>query len=64
MEAASTTAAHAVIEADATSDRVAALTTAVARVGGIVKLITDIAGQTNLLALNATIRSLDKALGA
>jgi methyl-accepting chemotaxis protein len=36
---------------------IARLTTASHRIGGIVKLISEIAGQTNLLALNATIEA-------
>jgi methyl-accepting chemotaxis protein len=36
---------------------IARLTDASQRIGGIVKLISQIAGQTNLLALNATIEA-------
>ena len=47
----------AVGEADETLSLVRELSTAVARIGDVVGLITSIAGQTNLLALNATIEA-------
>ena len=47
-------AATAARESDAT---VVGLNEAAARIGDVVKLISDIAGQTNLLALNATIEA-------
>jgi len=40
-----------------TSDRVAELSTAAARIGDVIGLINNIADQTNLLALNATIEA-------
>jgi aerotaxis receptor len=48
---------RAVAEAHATNERVKGLTEAAARIGDVVRLITDIASQTNLLALNATIEA-------
>lgn len=48
---------EAVGQARATNDRVGELSTAAARIGDVVDLITTIAGQTNLLALNATIEA-------
>ena len=50
-------AGAAVREASATADIVQELSGATARIGDVVKLISDIAGQTNLLALNATIEA-------
>jgi methyl-accepting chemotaxis protein len=47
----------AVSEADQTATLVQELSAAAAKVGDVVRLITDIAGQTNLLALNATIEA-------
>ena len=47
----------AVDQARKTSDRVAELSKAAARIGDVVELISTIAGQTNLLALNATIEA-------
>ena len=47
-------AANAARESDTT---VVGLNEAAARIGDVVKLISDIAGQTNLLALNATIEA-------
>ncbi|ACB22406.1 methyl-accepting chemotaxis protein [Methylobacterium radiotolerans] len=47
----------AVGEADRTVRLVEDLTTAVARIGDVVAMISAIAGQTNLLALNATIEA-------
>ncbi|MCW2307012.1 methyl-accepting chemotaxis protein [Rhodobium gokarnense] len=48
---------RAVSEAQATVDRVNALSNAANRIGDIITLIQDIAEQTNLLALNATIEA-------
>lgn len=48
---------EAVRTADTTTNRVQSLTAAAARIGDVVKLISDIAEQTNLLALNATIEA-------
>jgi len=50
-------AGKAVAEAEATNAAVKELGDAAARIGDVVKLITDIAEQTNLLALNATIEA-------
>jgi methyl-accepting chemotaxis protein len=50
-------AAGAVTEADRSSTIVNGLSEASKRIGGVVKLISQIAGQTNLLALNATIEA-------
>ncbi|MEE7449013.1 methyl-accepting chemotaxis protein [Methylobacterium radiotolerans] len=47
----------AVGEADQTARLVEELTTAVAKIGDVVAMISAIAGQTNLLALNATIEA-------
>jgi methyl-accepting chemotaxis protein len=47
----------AVREAARTQDVVHGLSDASRRIGGVVKLISQIAGQTNLLALNATIEA-------
>jgi methyl-accepting chemotaxis protein len=47
----------AVDRSAATDAKVAGMTEAAARIGDVVRLITDIAGQTNLLALNATIEA-------
>ncbi len=44
-------------DADHTGKMVQGLSQSVARIGEVVKMITDIAGQTNLLALNATIEA-------
>jgi methyl-accepting chemotaxis protein len=44
-------------EASATSASIGALEGAAEKIGGVVSLITSIAGQTNLLALNATIEA-------
>jgi methyl-accepting chemotaxis protein len=38
-------------------ERIAALSQEVGRIGGVARVIADIAGQTNLLALNATIEA-------
>ena len=43
--------------AQGTDQQMAALTETAAKIGEVVRLITDIAGQTNLLALNATIEA-------
>ncbi len=51
------TAAQAVDKAHQTDRIVTGLAAAAAKIGEVVKLITDIAGQTNLLALNATIEA-------
>jgi methyl-accepting chemotaxis protein len=50
-------AGKAVAEAGTTNAAVKELGEAAARIGDVVKLITDIAEQTNLLALNATIEA-------
>lgn len=50
-------AGAAVREASTTAGLVQELSGATARIGDVVKLISDIAGQTNLLALNATIEA-------
>ncbi|WP_082507760.1 methyl-accepting chemotaxis protein [Methylobacterium sp. Leaf113] len=50
-------ALRAVEEAAQTAGLVQDLSTAAARIGDVVALITSIAGQTNLLALNATIEA-------
>ena len=50
-------AARAVQDARDTDATVQALSEGAARIGDVVRLITDIAGQTNLLALNATIEA-------
>ena len=47
----------AVGEADQTAGLVQNLSSAAARIGDVVSMITTIAGQTNLLALNATIEA-------
>jgi methyl-accepting chemotaxis protein len=48
---------HSVTEAQATNERMTALTETVQEIGNVVNLIRNIAGQTNLLALNATIEA-------
>jgi methyl-accepting chemotaxis protein len=50
-------AERAVVEAEATNERINALAQAAERIGDVVRLITAIAEQTNLLALNATIEA-------
>ena len=50
-------AARAVQEANRTNVTVQGLSAAAAKIGDVVKLISDIASQTNLLALNATIEA-------
>ncbi|MCJ2083180.1 methyl-accepting chemotaxis protein [Methylobacterium sp. J-090] len=47
----------AVAESSSTAALIQELSGATARIGDVVKLISDIAGQTNLLALNATIEA-------
>ena len=51
------TAQDAAAAARASDSTVVGLNEAAARIGDVVKLISDIAGQTNLLALNATIEA-------
>jgi methyl-accepting chemotaxis protein len=50
-------AGQAVAEANRTNVTVQGLSAAAAKIGDVVKLISDIASQTNLLALNATIEA-------
>ncbi|MGH6817366.1 MAG: methyl-accepting chemotaxis protein [Methylovirgula sp.] len=50
-------AGRAAGEADRTQDAVHSLSEAADRIGGIIDLISNIAGQTNMLALNATIEA-------
>jgi methyl-accepting chemotaxis protein len=50
-------ARETVEQATATDARMQALTVTADRIGGIVRLISDVAGRTNLLALNATIEA-------
>jgi methyl-accepting chemotaxis protein len=57
VEDSSRFAEGAVCEAGRTQDVVHGLADASRRIGGVVKLISQIAGQTNLLALNATIEA-------
>jgi methyl-accepting chemotaxis protein len=57
VQGSSALAQAAVDEADQTGALVQDLSTAVARIGDVVGLITSIAGRTNLLALNATIEA-------
>jgi methyl-accepting chemotaxis protein len=57
VEDSSRFASGAVQEADRSSTVVHGLSDASKRIGGVVKLISQIAGQTNLLALNATIEA-------
>ncbi|MFN8828925.1 MAG: methyl-accepting chemotaxis protein [Labrys sp. (in: a-proteobacteria)] len=57
VDQASDMSRQAALDADDSADKVARLATAAQKIGGIVGMITDIAGQTNLLALNATIEA-------
>ncbi len=57
VESSARIAQDAVLQAEQTDARIKKLTTAAARIGDVVELITSIAGQTNLLALNATIEA-------
>ncbi len=57
VEQANGIASKAVYNAERTNLAVKELDEAAARIGDVVKLITDIAEQTNLLALNATIEA-------
>ncbi len=50
-------ARHAVQRVDTSQATMRSLSEAAARIGDVVRLISDIAGQTNLLALNATIEA-------
>ncbi|NMM46612.1 HAMP domain-containing protein [Rhodospirillaceae bacterium KN72] len=57
IQEAANIASEAVGEAQSTDKTVRSLSDNTARIGEVVKLITDIAEQTNLLALNATIEA-------
>jgi methyl-accepting chemotaxis protein len=57
VESAATVSNQASAEAAQTSHQVAALTEASARIGDVVRMISEVASQTNLLALNATIEA-------
>ncbi|WP_177248611.1 methyl-accepting chemotaxis protein [Bradyrhizobium sp. Ghvi] len=57
VEHSSTMAREAVVEATRTGEIVDGLASTAQAIGGVVKLIKDIAAQTNLLALNASIES-------
>ena len=57
VNSANTTAQSAAEEADRANREIQGLSEASARIGEVVKLISDIANQTNLLALNATIEA-------
>jgi len=57
VEAAAAVSRQASVEAGETSHQVAALTEASARIGDVVRMISQVASQTNLLALNATIEA-------
>jgi methyl-accepting chemotaxis protein len=57
VEKSSSIASKAVVEANATNERVKGLAAAAEKIGAVVDLINTIAGQTNLLALNATIEA-------
>ena len=53
----SDTIKEGVRQATVSSDQMLGLTAAAAKIGDVVKIISDIASQTNLLALNATIEA-------
>jgi methyl-accepting chemotaxis protein len=57
MAAASDVARQAVQRADPSHGTIQGLSEATARIGDVVRLISDIASQTNLPALNATIEA-------
>ena len=57
VQEASRVAGEAVRQAQKTNSSITELTTAAARIGDVVKLISAVAEQTNLLALNATIEA-------
>ena len=57
VSAAADVARQAVQRAEASHGTMQGLSDATARIGDVVRLISDIAGQTNLLALNATIEA-------
>jgi len=57
VQQASQIACEAVKQAKSTDGKIAELSQSAARIGDVIKLITDVAEQTNLLALNATIEA-------
>jgi methyl-accepting chemotaxis protein len=57
VQEASQIASEAVRQAKSTDGKIAQLSQSAARIGDVIKLITDVAEQTNLLALNATIEA-------
>jgi methyl-accepting chemotaxis protein len=57
VQEASQIACEAVKQAKSTDSTIAQLSQSAARIGDVIKLITDVAEQTNLLALNATIEA-------
>jgi len=57
VQEASQIASEAVRQAKNTDGKIAQLSQSAARIGDVIKLITDVAEQTNLLALNATIEA-------
>jgi methyl-accepting chemotaxis protein len=57
VQEASRIAGEAVKQAKSTDNKIAQLSQSAARIGDVIKLITDVAEQTNLLALNATIEA-------
>jgi methyl-accepting chemotaxis protein len=57
VQEASHIASEAVKQAKSTDGKIAQLSQSAARIGDVIKLITDVAEQTNLLALNATIEA-------